>query len=183
HVDLGDLVQDAQSGSSRDAKPLFVVSKIDRVRVLVPVPERDAPLVDVGDQTQITLQSLPGEVFPGTVSRHAAGLEESTRTMTVEVDLPNPDSRLLPGAFGQATIVLEAEKERLLLPSEAVRYDEHGRSYVYVVDANDKIQVVDVATGLDNGQQIEITAGLNGNERLVGALLGRLKAGQLVQTE
>jgi len=183
HVELGDLVQNAQSGSSKDAMPLFVVSKVDRVRVRVPIPERDAPLVDEGDPVQVTLQSLPGEVFEGSVSRCAGGLDENTRTMTVEVDLPNPEGRLLPGSFGQATVVLEPEKDRLVLPSEAVRYDEKGRSYVYVVDADSKIQIVDVTTGLDDGEQIEITAGLKGTERVVGPLLRRLKAGQPVRVE
>ena len=65
----------------------------------------------------------------------------------------------------------------------AVRYDEQGNSYVYVVNTANQIAIAEIETGLDNGEHIEITAGLNGNERVVGPLLRRLKAGQKVKVE
>jgi RND family efflux transporter MFP subunit len=148
--------------------------------VRVAVPERDAPLADPGDSALITLQALPGEELRGHVSRVAGALDETTRTMLLEIDLPNPDGRLLPGMFGQATIQLEPPRERLTLPANAVRFDEQGKSYVYVIDAASEVAVVDVETGLDDGQQIEITAGLLGSERVAGPSLKRLRAGQRV---
>jgi multidrug efflux pump subunit AcrA (membrane-fusion protein) len=80
-------------------------------------------------------------------------------------------------------ITLEATVEKVVLPADAVRYDEAGKSYVYVVNASNQIEVVEVLTGWDTGQQIEIVSGLTGNERVVGPILGRLRAGQVVRAE
>ena len=179
-LDPGDLVHNAQNGSGAGSEPLFVVAQLDKVRVRVAVPERDAPLVNVGDEVHVTLQALPGEVFPGQVSRISSRLADSTRTMMVEVDLDNPDRKLLPGMFGQATFALDPRRKRLALPAAALRFDEQGNSRVYVVDASNQVQIVDVQTGLDDGARIEITAGLTGDERVVGPLLERLQPGQRV---
>ncbi|MBC8350658.1 MAG: efflux RND transporter periplasmic adaptor subunit [Planctomycetes bacterium] len=181
HVELGDLVRNSQNNAT--TKPLFVVAQTNKVRVRVAIPERDAPLANVGDTASITLQALPGESFSGTISRLAGGLEQSTRTILVEIDLPNDDAKLIPGMFGQATILLDERADQVALPASAVRYDEKGRSYVYVVDSDETIQVVDVATGVDDGHHIEITSGLTGRERVVGPLLQRLSAGQKVHVE
>lgn len=180
-VELGDLVRNSQTGASNE--PLFVIAQLDKVRVRVAIPERDAPLANVGDSASITLQALPGEAYSGTIARLAGGLDRNSRTMLVEIDLPNDDGKLIPGMFGQATILLETRAEQVALPAAAVRYDEKGRSYVYVVDSDETIQVVDVATGVDDGHQIEITSGLTGRERVVGPLLHRLSAGQKVLVE
>jgi RND family efflux transporter MFP subunit len=180
HVDLGDLVRNTQTGSSREGPPLFIVTQLDRIRVRVAVPERDAPLVDVGDEAEITLQALPGQALKARVSRSSRMLDERTRTMLVEIDLPNPEGRLLPGMFGQATITLTAPGQSLVLPAGAVRHDEHGNAYVYVVNAASEIDVVEVTTGIDDGREVEITSGLTGGERVVGPILARLKAGQKV---
>jgi multidrug efflux pump subunit AcrA (membrane-fusion protein) len=83
------------------------------------VPERDAPLAGSGDSARITLQALPGETFEESVSRVAGTMDERTRTMLVEIDLPNPDGRLLPGMFRQAAIALEPSRERITRPANA----------------------------------------------------------------
>ncbi len=180
HVEPGDLVRDSQTGSSQDGDPLFVIAQVDRVRVRVPIPERDSTLATVGDSARITLQALPGEVLNGTISRVSGALDETTRTMLVEVDLPNPDGRLRPGMFGQATITLAPPSDTLSLPAGAVRYTEQGASYVYVVSGSNDVEIVDVKTGRDHGEQIEIVEGLDGDERIVGPQLRRLKPKQKV---
>jgi len=100
--------------------------------------------------------------------------------MLVEIDLPNEDGRLLPGMYGEATVLLEEHVDSLVLPAGAVRYDEAGRSYVYVIDGENKVRHVDVTTGLDEGARIEIVAGLDGSERIATAMIGRLVDGQVV---
>ncbi|WP_158633474.1 efflux RND transporter periplasmic adaptor subunit [Tautonia sociabilis] len=180
HVDPGDLVREGQGAGPEG--PLFVVAKLDTVRVRVALPEDDAPGTDVGDPAVVIFRSLPGRSFEGRVDRIARGLDTSTRTMLVEVDLPNPGLSLLPGMYGEATITLE-QAEGLVLPAGAVRYDEEGRSFVYVVDETDAIRVVNVGTGLDDGSRIEITSGLDGSERVVAPTIDRLQEGQRVRVE
>lgn len=180
NVELGDLVGGTSGAGGQERGPLFVVAQLDRVRVRVPVPERDAPYADVGDSAAVTFQALTGQVFTGAVSRIAGELAAQTRTMLVEIDLPNTEGKLRPGMFGQARITLVEPRETWMLPVGAIRYDESGKSCVYVVNDKDEIQVIEVKTGLDNGELIEIVSGLDGTERVAGPSLQRLRSGQTV---
>ncbi len=180
HVDPGDLVQDTQVASGSDRPPLFVIDKLDRVRVHVPLPERDAASVDLGDPAEITLRAIPGRTFPGTITRSSRRLDPSTQTMPVEIALPNPEGILLPGMYGEATVLLE-RREALVLPAGTVRYDAEGASFVYLIDEDDRIQLATVQTGYDDGVRIEIRSGLEGGERVVGPTIDRLDQGQRVR--
>ena len=183
HVDRGDLVRNTQTASDSSRKPLFIVAQIDKVRVRSAVPENDAPWANKDDPVTLQLRSLRGRTFDRKISRVARSLDESTRTMLVEFDLPNVDGELLPGMYGEATITLEEKANALMLPAGALRYDEHGRAFVYVVQANGTIQIVDVETGADDGTQIEITSGLDETARVVDSMIGRLAAGQRVKIQ
>jgi RND family efflux transporter MFP subunit len=181
-VDPGDLVQAAQASSGAGRKALFTIAQIDKVRVQVAIPQRDAAIADVGDKAQFKHDAPPGKVLEGTISRLSKSLDPVTRTMMVEVDFPNPDGRMLPGIFGQMTILLEESSDRLVLPAACIRNGENGgECHVYVVDSGDKVQQVPVTTGFDDGHQIEVTAGLTGNEQVVLGMLGRLSPNQTVK--
>ena len=175
NVELGDLLRETSTGASP-----YIVMQLDKVRVRVPLPERAAPLADVGDPATVTLQALPGQSFTGSIARISRTLDQRTRTMTIEIDLDNPDRKLIPGMFGAATITLSPSDERLTLPAKAVHYDGSGKASVYTVDTSDTIAVVPVTTGQDDGERIEIVSGLSGNERVVGPSLKRFTNGQKV---
>ena len=103
--------------------------------------------------------------------------------MLVEIDLPNPKGELLPGMYGEATIVLEERKDAAVLPATAVRHDEQGRSFVYVLTAGDVIHKTEVAIGLDNGTELEILGDLHDGQRVVDATLATLKDGQRIAVQ
>ena len=145
NVDPGDLVRNIQTASNAQRHPLFAIAQIERVRVRVVVPENEAAECNAGDAVSLVLRSMPRPI-PGQVSRVARSLDKSTRTMLVEVDLPNSDQWMLPGMYGEATITLEEKSDALVLPASAIRYDGSGGSYVYVVDANDVVSIVDVTS-------------------------------------
>ncbi len=183
HVDPGDLVREGGGAAGADNAPLFVVAQIDRVRVRVVVAENQTPWVNVGDPVTVVVSSMPNKPFRGKVDRIARSLDVSTRTMVVEVDLENPDGRLMPGMYGEATIELESRDNALVLPASAVYYDEQGHSQVFVVDANNKVHAVDVTTGLDDGKRIEIVSGLSDDARVIDAMVGRPQPGEQVLVE
>lgn len=164
-VDPGDLVGDPQKGGK--AGPLFSVARTDRVRILVHLPERDAPWLGVGDAAEFRPQAFPGRVITGTVARSAGALDPQTRTLAVEVELANSDGTLLPGMYGQVTVVLEQRPDALVLPSGAVKHDKAGKSRVYVIAADGAVRDVEVTTGLDDGHSVEVVRGLTGGERVV----------------
>ncbi len=147
------------------------------------MPENDAPAADVGDAAHVTLRAIPGKVFEGKIDRIARGLDPSTRTMLVEIDLPNPDRRLLPGMYGETTIDLDQKPDALTLPAGTVRYDQKGQAFVYVVDDQNQVQIVNITTGLDDGNRIEISDGLKGSERVVAPMIDRLSSGQTVRVQ
>jgi RND family efflux transporter MFP subunit len=104
-IDPGDMVYEASSPKGSD-EPLLRVAKIDVIRVKTYVPESEAALVVVGDQATIVFDALPGTTFASQVARISGSLDPGTRTMLVEIDLPNDDGRIRPGYYGRTHIVL-----------------------------------------------------------------------------
>lgn len=179
HVNLGDLI-DNRSGST--SVPLFVLSQIDQVRIQIPIPESDAPFVQAGDSVSLNFPAFESEpVIEATVTRTTGNLDLNTRTMLVEVEMKNADRKLLPGMFGEATIDLDTRTAANMLPSRAVRFDESGKAFVYIVADGNKVQVVDVAIGTHTGTQIEILSGISPGQTVIDAHLKRFTDGQIVQ--
>lgn len=177
-VNLGDLVRETNDVGS--GHPLFEISQVDKVRIQTLIPERDAAFVNRGDLVKFTFPSFNQEETTGTVTRISASLDPSTRTMLVEIEMPNPDGKLLPGMFGQATINLTNKTNANLLPARAVRFDADGQPFVYVVGQDQIVSVVQVTTGIDTGKTIEILSGVQSGQRVVDAHLKRFKTGQKV---
>lgn len=176
-VDPGDLVQ---SGGDRHTGPLFVVSRLDKVRIHVQVPETEAVHVDAGDALTLTFPSFGAEKIVATVTRLSNRLDADSRTMLVEAEVDNLDGKLLPGMFGEASIGLETKIAANMLPARAVRFDETGKAYVYVVDGSDTVSVVEIQTGMDDGKWIEVASGLNPGQEVIDAHLKRFADGQAI---
>jgi multidrug efflux pump subunit AcrA (membrane-fusion protein) len=100
-VNPGDLVQAA---TSTRTTPLFTVQKIDVVRVFADAPEAHASGIRPGLRAEVRLYGAAAMTVEGTVTRIATALDPATRTMRVEIDLPNPNERMLPGMYAQVTL-------------------------------------------------------------------------------
>jgi RND family efflux transporter MFP subunit len=105
-IDPGDMVYEASSPKG-SGQPLLRVAKVDVIRVKTYVPERESALIGVGDPATVVFDALPGTTFSSQVARISGALDPGTRTMLVEIDLPNEDGRIRPGYYGQARVVLE----------------------------------------------------------------------------
>ncbi len=179
NVEPGDLVGQADGSSTRP--PLFVLCQVDRVRVRIPVPETDAPMISRGDLVTLTFPSFEREPpLSATVTRRAGSLDRSTRTMLVEAELANTDGKLLPGMFGQAAISVSKKVAANMLPSRAIRFDESGMGYVYIVGQDETVSIQPVTTGIDNGLTIEVVSGVTPGQRVIDAHLKRFANGQKV---
>lgn len=178
-VDLGDLVEATSQSSSSPS--LFVIQKIDVLRVRIPVPEVDAAMVDVGDLVTLTFPSFTGESVTAAITRVAGSLDPGTRTMMVEAVIENPEKKFLPGMFGQATIALSSPVATNMLPARAIRFDAQGGAFIYVVENDDTVDVVSIQTGYDDGRSIEVVSGVDTGARVVDANLDRLVSGQRVR--
>ncbi|MCX7010770.1 MAG: efflux RND transporter periplasmic adaptor subunit [Kiritimatiellaeota bacterium] len=119
-VDPGAFIPAATSGSAAQNAALVTLADFSTVRVNVAVPEPEVPLVKKDAPALISFQELPGKTFTGTVARIAYALDDATRTMLAEIDLPNADHALRPGMYAIVKLGLEKHSDALLVPAAAV---------------------------------------------------------------
>ena len=151
NVNQGDFVQPAGVGAK--GQPLYVVSQIDPVRVFVNMPGADAGWVQDGDPVTLRLQGAGGQVFHGKVTRNARSLNPLARTLRTEIDLPNPDGKLLPGMYVQASITVE-HPDVWTLPAAAVA-TVGDQTFCYRVE-NGKAVKTPLQVGLRGGGLVEV---------------------------
>ncbi|MES2227250.1 MAG: efflux RND transporter periplasmic adaptor subunit [Pseudomonadota bacterium] len=161
NVDVGDLI-DAGGGSGRT---LFVLTQTDPLRVYVNVPQSYAQLVKTGQKVTIMQSELRGERFEGVVARTSAALDTTTRTMQVEIALPNPEGRLLPGAYVQVQLPLQANAS-MAIPTNTLLIRAEGIR-VALVDAQGTVRLQPVRVGRNLGQSIEVLEGVKPADVLV----------------
>lgn len=170
----GEFITARDQGAT---KPLLTVARTDPMRVVVKVADLDVPYVTVGDRADVKIQALPGKVFSGKVSRMADSEEHESRTMRVEIDLPNPNGVLREGMYGGTVIYLEPPSDALTVPSTALvgkTTDSHGS--VWVV-RDGKAHLVPVTIGQDDGLHMEITSGLTAKDDVVVSFRGPIQEG------
>jgi membrane fusion protein (multidrug efflux system) len=169
----------AATGSATQSIPFFTVMDLDTVRIYVSVPQEAALWANQGVPAILTARELPGQEFRGAITRTTTALDPSTRTLLVEIDLPNPNHRLRPGMFVTATLILEEHPQALALLPAALVSEKIGIS-VFVVEGGKAKRVV-VKTGLDDGAWVEINEGLQENMEVVVVGNAGLTDGQAVQ--
>jgi RND family efflux transporter MFP subunit len=184
-VDPGKLVQD---NSSPNTEPLFIISQIDPVRVVVDVPEIENAYVNPGEDALVTFHALPGKEFSCKVSRISWALDSSSRNLRAEIDLPNPEGILRPGMY--ASIRIKAVlAEAFVLPLGAIVRTPEGAFGFKIVDG--KAQKVDLKIGRVEGEWVELLgtreAGSNSDwkaidtkEAFISANVATLSPGQPV---
>jgi RND family efflux transporter MFP subunit len=177
-ANLGTLMQ-AGTNSSTQALPLVKLSQDDLFRLVIPVPESYVKFIHLGDPVSVNVPSL-SRTFPGKVARFSVDVREDTRTMHTEVDVPNPTRVLLPGLYAEATIALEQKGDAIAVPLQAVDQD-NDRTMVDVVDSSSKIEVRQIALGIQTATDAEVLSGLQEGEMVVVSDRSGLKAGQPVQ--
>ncbi|MES2098705.1 MAG: efflux RND transporter periplasmic adaptor subunit [Pseudomonadota bacterium] len=161
NVDVGDLI-DAGGGTSR---ALFILTQADALRVYVNVPQSYAQLIKPGQQVVVTQSELADRQFTGTVARTGASIDAATRTMQVEIALPNPDNALLPGAYVQVQLLLKSASS-MAIPANALLIRAEGIR-VAVVDPNGVVALRAVKIGRNLGESVEVVDGVKPADVLV----------------
>lgn len=177
-ADPGALIQSA-AASATQAAPLFTLMDLNTLRVYASVPQEAALLAKQGVPAIITSRDLPGQELRATITRTTNALDPATRTLLVEIDLPNPDHRLQPGMFVTTTLILKEHPQVLALPPAALLTSANDKS-VFIVEGG-RAKRVPVKTGLDDGVWIEITEGLQEGMDVVVVGKSGLTDGQAIQ--
>jgi RND family efflux transporter MFP subunit len=180
YANLGTLMQ-AGTSSSTQSMPLVRLSQDDLFRLVIPVPESSVRYIRVGDPVGVQVPSL-NRSFPGKVARFSVDVQEDTRTMHTEVDVPNPGRLLMPGMYAETTLTLEAKDDVLAVPLEAVNH-EGDQTTVYVVNSAGKVEDRVVTVGLETSTDAEIASGLAEGESAIVSDRSGLKPGEEVRPQ
>jgi len=178
YADPGTLIQ-AGTSSDTQALPLVRVSDNYRLRLDFPVTVDYVKDVQLGDSVEVRVDSLNGKTFTGTISRFTHEVDDNTRTMITEIEVPNPNLELMPGMY--ATVVLKVEKhlQALAVPTEAVAGEKTPT--VYVVNQVNQIEEHSVKLGLETADKYEILSGLHEGDLVVIGNRSGFQAGQKVE--
>jgi RND family efflux transporter MFP subunit len=163
NVDVGDLIDAGNGGAGR---ALFTMAQVDPLRVYVYVPQTYSQRIKVGDQVSVTQNELPGQVFKGTVARTAGAIDAATRTLQIEVNLPNHDDKLLAGAYVQVALPITGSSNVLTVPSNVLLFRPEG-TRIAVVDSGGHVKLHTVTIGHDLGNSLEIVNGIVAADKLV----------------
>jgi len=161
--------------------PMLRVVNGRRLRLVVPVPEAYLAGVTEGVQVPFAIQAYPAEVFMGKVARISHAVDVKTRTMPVELDVPNADRRLAPGTFCQVRWPVRRKGSSLLVPSGSVA-STTGRTFVIRV-RDGKTDWVDVKTGMSAGPLIEVFGDLRAGDEIAARGTDEIRPGVEVHTK
>jgi multidrug efflux pump subunit AcrA (membrane-fusion protein) len=198
NVDAGALISSTGAGqgtspmstggaASANGNEMFRVAQIGTIRILIDVPQSNAPGIRVGMPTRITVNEFPGRVFNGKATRTTNSLDPNSRTLLVEVQVPNGDGKLLPGMYAEVRFSSHRDTPPLLVPGDALIAANSGIQIAVLEDTGNgnarRIHLQPVTIGRDYGAETEIVAGLQGNERVVVNPGDDVREGALVTAE
>ena len=179
NIDVGTLVT---AGTGNSGTPLFSLVQSDVLRVYVFAPQENAPSIHEGLAAKIVLQEDPGQEFDGKVTRTAGALDPQSRTMQVEVQVPNQQGKLYAGMYGQVKFLLPDDNAPIVVPADAFVFRAQGPQVVTVTNDN-RIHWQKISVGRDFGTQLEVLNGLKENTEVVMNPTDDLREGIKVQVK
>jgi len=178
NTDIGALIDSGAVGGQRTE--LFHIAQPDKLRVYVNVPQAYSQTAKPGLTADLTLAEFPGRRFQGKLVRTANAIDTNTRTLLVEVAVDNPTGTLLSGAYAEVHLKLPGAPSSLLLPVNALLFRSEGLRVATVPDGQHAV-LKPVTLGHDFGNEVEVVAGLNGDETVIVSPPDSIVSGQSVR--
>jgi|SRR5579862_386630 len=178
YIDPGHLVPANTTPGTPGSGAIITISRMAPLRVFAYVPQNVAPFIKDGDAATITARGYT-QKFTGTITRHPEALSADTRTMLVEVDLPNENEVLYPGMYATAEFTVAMGAGSPMVPDDALVFRD-GKTYVPVV-RNNQLHLAEVTLGYDNGQTVEVLSGINPNDKVAVNVGQAARDGENVQ--
>ena len=174
-VDVGALIA---PGGAASARELFHLVAIDWLRIYVSVPENYSPAMHVGATATVTLDEFPGEKFEGKLVRTSNAIDPASRTLLVEIDVPNKDGKLLPGSYVHVLFSIPTSGKAVTIPANALLFRKEGLQVGVVKD--NKVELVPVKIGHDFGDTVEVVSGIQATDQIVANPADSLVSGTTV---
>ncbi len=163
YADPGALIQ--AGTASGQAGPVVRVSDNYRLRLDFPVSVEYVKYIKEGDRVDARVDSLGGKTYSGVITRFTREVNEDTRTMTTEIEVPNPNLELTPGMYASVALKVEKRPSALAVPIEAV--SSGSQPTVYLINGNNEIEERAVTLGVETATRYEILAGLKEGDRVL----------------
>jgi RND family efflux transporter MFP subunit len=163
NIDVGDLVDAGNGGAG---KALFTIAQLDPLRLYVFVPQIYASQVKVGDLVKVGLAGHLGEEYEGSIARTARAIDIATRTMQVEIRVPNPTGALIAGSFVQVMLPIKQDGAALIVPTNVLLFRADGPR-VAIVDTQGHVRLSPVKLGTDFGSTVAVLSGVAASDRVV----------------
>jgi RND family efflux transporter MFP subunit len=160
NTDIGQLI------SAASGPELFRLAQTDPLRVYVQVPQQYAHAIVPGQKAELIFLELPGRTFAGTVTRTANAVDPSTRTLQVELQVPNPNGELFAGSYAQVRFNEAADPGALTISDNAIIFRAQG-TQVAIVGSDNKVRLRSIKLGRDFGNIVEVLDGLNVTDRVI----------------
>lgn len=176
YADTGSLIQAGTSNTN--SMPVVKLCEVKLLRLRIPVPESLAANVRDGSPVDIRVKAT-NEHLAGKVIRSTDALDRSTRTMQVEVDVPNPDYKLSPGMYADVSLRVQNDPNALTLPLQAIDRSADKTS-VFLVDSRNLVEEREIRTGIEGSDRIQVLSGLKEGDRVIVGNLGAYRPGQHV---
>lgn len=178
YADTGSLIPAGTSESN--AQAVVRLAQSDVLRLRMPVPERDVPLVHVGSTVGMHVQAT-GQQFPGTVVRFTRDVTNATRTMMTEVDLKNPTLALTPGMYAEVTFNLKQKSNALIVPAASIIQGDQPT--VLIVNGDGRVERRVVGLGIASANLQEVTSGLQSGDEVIVGGISTLQPGEHVHAK
>jgi len=176
YADTGSLIQAGTSNTS--SMPVVKVSQVNVLRLRIPVPESLASSVRDGEAVDIRVKAS-NEHLSGKVIRSTDSLDRSTRTMQVEVDVPNANYKLTPGMYADVSLRVQNDPNALTLPLQAINRSAE-KTTVYLVNSQNHVEEREILTGIEGSDRIQVLSGLKEGDRVIVGNLGAYRPGEHV---
>ena len=164
NTDIGQLIDSGASGGQ--ARSLFQVAAINKLRVFISVPQIYSQAANPGLIADLTFTEFPGRRFQGKLVRTSRSIDPTARTLNVEVDVDNAKGELFPGAYTEVHLKLKEGVPTMTIPVSALLFRQEGLR-VAVAKSDNTAELEPVTLGRDFGDVAEITTGLTGQERII----------------
>lgn len=175
NINLGDLVN---AGNVGNAQAMFSMARTDRLSVYVYLPQDRTSQVKIGDEVSVYQTSAPEKIIKGRIARTAGAIDINTRTLQVDIEIPNENNALLPGAYVEVAMQI-ALGNSLIVPTNTLIFGAGG-PFIAVVDQDKRAQKKKVTLGVDFGNQVEIRSGITADDQLILNPMDSLVNGQVV---
>ena len=163
NTDVGALIDAGSAGST--PKELFHLAAIGQIRVYVAVPEVYASDIKQGESAYLTLDEYPGQRFDGVITRNSSAIDPASRTLNVEVDVPNAAGKLLPGAYVFVHFKTAAHPDGFTIPSNALLFRSEGLQVGVV--RNGRVHLLPITITHDAGALVEVRSGLQAADQII----------------